>query len=121
MNEKRSNPRIEENLGIAVNVMSEQGPEPQKEATIFHITKDISRGGIQFVNEYELSPDSLLKVHIALKTPLTTITHFARVKWCRKSESEQPFAIGVQFTDTTAMDTQIWSNYVEQRLHAVPA
>jgi hypothetical protein len=119
MVERRQQPRVEDDLGIAINLMSEQGPVPHRTSTIFHLTKDISRSGLRFENDRELPVNALLKVHVALKIPLLTITHFARVRWSQKTPSQGGYDIGVHFSDSPPNDMQIWSNYVAQRLGAV--
>lgn len=119
MNERRQSARVEDDLGIAINVMAERGPIPSHQGTIFHLTKDISQGGLRFENDHELPVNALLKMHVALKIPLMTITHFARVRWVRRSEKAKSYSIGVQFTESPPNDMQIWSNYVNQRLQAV--
>jgi hypothetical protein len=121
MNERRQDNRVEDDLGIAINLMSETGPIPQRSSTIFHLTRDISRGGIRFENDHELPLNSLLKVHVAIKMPLLTITHFGRVRWVKKAASDNSYAVGVQFTESPPNDMQVWSNYVDQRVHTAAA
>ena len=118
MIERRQEPLVQDDLGIALNLMSEDGPIPHRTSTIFHLTKDISRGGLRFENDREIPVNTLLKVHVALKIPLLTITHFGRVRWTNRVPNQVGFDIGVQFTESPPHDMQIWSNYVAQRRDA---
>lgn len=121
MNDRRQHARVGDDLGIAINVIADKGPIPASKSTIFHLTRDISHGGLRFENDHEIPLNSLLKVHVALKIPLMTITHFGVVRWVRKSVGASSFAVGVEFTDSPPNDRQIWHNYVNQRLQTVAA
>jgi hypothetical protein len=121
MVDKRQDARVDDDLGIAINLMSETGPISQRTNAVFHLTKDISKSGIRFENDRPLPLDALLKVHVALKLPLMTITHFGRVRWINKMNDERSYAVGVQFTESPPDDMQIWRDYVDQRVQGVVA
>jgi hypothetical protein len=117
MIERRKCPRVEDDLGVAINLVPEEGPmETSRGNTIFHLTKDISRGGIRFQNDRPLALNALLKIHVALKLPLKTITHFGRVRWVKSMDRSQNYDIGVEFTESPPTDQQLWAHYVDQRL-----
>ena len=111
--DRRESSRIVDDIGIAVWELPEHGPIPHGHSTSFHLTSDISRSGLRFKHDTPIAPGKLLKIHLALKLPLITITHFGLVRWCEPADGG-PCDIGVEFADSPPADMQIWLNYVSQ-------
>ncbi len=111
--DRRESPRIADDIGIAIWELPEHGPIPHGHATIFHLTSDISRNGLRFKHDAPIDSGRLLKIHLALKLPLVTITHFGKVRWCSQPQGG-PCDVGVEFVDSPPADMQIWQNYIAQ-------
>ena len=113
--ERRACRRVAEDLGIAVSVLA--GPEtaPALAGPAFHLTSDISEGGLRFSADQALEPGTRLRVYVALRQPLTTLTQFAQVRWARAAAADTAAReVGIEFTDGPDRDRQIWSEYVRQ-------
>lgn len=120
MNERRKHPRVTDDLGIAVSVVDDTTSTSQRAGRILHLTTDISRRGLQLRHDRELPLDALLRIHVALKFPLKTITHLGRVRWARPTGVSQRCSIGVEFTDTPPVDMLHWAHYIDHKLLASP-
>ena len=114
--ERRKYRRVDDDLGIAVNVVSESGEMAPHREIAFHMTRDISRYGLRFQHDHALPLNTRLKIHVAVKLPTNTITHVGRVRWVREERGFQPYSIGVEFTDTPEADMAIWQHYVDHRV-----
>jgi hypothetical protein len=112
--ERRAHKRVPDDLGIAVSVMAEPGPIPHLASPAFHLTRDISEGGLRFRHHCALKPGTLLKVYVALKSPLMTLTHFARVRWTQSVAGGSAHDVGIEFADSPAVDVEAWCRYVRQ-------
>ena len=121
MLDKRKHPRVHDDLGIAVNMVEPINGSTQRAGRILHMTENISRGGLQFIHDREMPVDATVRIHIALKFPLRTITHLARVRWNRPSNHGSRCLVGVEFTETPPVDMLHWSHYIEHRLRDASA
>ena len=121
MLDKRKFPRVHDDLGIAVNPVDHVNGSSQRAGRILHLTENISRGGMQFKHDRDLPIDSLVRIHVALKFPLKTITHLARVRWVRPNGHGSRCAVGVEFTETPPVDMLHWSHYIEHRMRDAAA
>lgn len=113
--ERRACRRVAEDLGIAISVLA--GPEAASAMVgpAFHLTSDISEGGLRFSADQALEPGTRLRVYVALRQPLTTLTQFAQVRWARTATADPASReVGIEFTDGPDRDRQIWSAYVRQ-------
>jgi hypothetical protein len=118
MMDKRKHPRINDDLGISVSVVERPDGPVQRNGKILHLTENISRGGLRFRHDRELPIDSVVRIHVALKVPLKTITHLGRIRWVAPGSQGNNRSIGVEFTDTPPVDMLFWSNYIDYRMHA---
>jgi len=114
--ERRRHPRIPEENGIAVRVLSEDAHDGQTGNTYLRLTHDISSGGLRFSNADMIPENTLVQIHLALDMPRKIVTHLGKVRWARQANPEEPAAIGIEFTDTTAIDQQLWNQYLDSRL-----
>ena len=121
MMDKRRYPRVKDDLGISISVVEHPDGSIQRNGKIMHLTENISKGGLRFRHEREMPIGSLVRIHVALKIPLKTITHLGRICWVGQTAGRNGCAMGVQFTETPPVDLLHWTNYVDHRLHAVAA
>lgn len=121
MMDKRRFPRVKDELGISINVVERADGAVHRNGKILHLTENISRGGLRFHHDKEIPLDSLVRIHVALKIPLKTITHLARVRWVRPAKERSGCSVGVEFTDTPPVDMLFWKNYVDYRMQATAA
>jgi hypothetical protein len=113
-NERRQHPRIHEEDGIAVKLMNEGDPADPS-GTFLRLTQDVSRGGLRFSNAEEIPVNSLLRIYLVLDMPRKIVTHVGRVRWNARDGSDEPYHVGVEFTQTAAPDMQVWAHYLETR------
>ena len=118
MFDKRKHVRMKDDLGIAVSVAGSTGVPERRLGNIVVLTKDISKGGLQFQHDRELPVGSKLRIHVALKFPLRTITHMARVRWTGADATAQRRAIGVEFVETQNTDMWDWLEHLDHTLQA---
>ncbi|MFH0908332.1 MAG: PilZ domain-containing protein [bacterium] len=116
MLDKRKYPRVHDDLGIAVTLVDHANGSAHGAQRILHITENISRGGLQFKHQRDLPIDALVRIHVALKFPLKTITHLACVRWVRQNGHGTRCSVGVEFTETPPVDMLHWSHYIERKL-----
>jgi len=114
--EKRKFPRIPEENGIAVKIMSD-GDEAAAggQETFLCLTHDISRSGLRFNNKEALDVDTGLRIHLALNVPRKIVTHVGKVRWAKQLSTDEPYSVGVEFTDSSSLNTQIWAHYLDTR------
>jgi hypothetical protein len=118
MMDKRRHPRIADDLGISVSVVEQPDGSVQRNGKILHLTENISRGGLRFRHERDLPINSVVRIHVALKVPLKTITHLGRVRWAGTGSKSNNRSIGIEFTETPPVDMLFWSNYIDYRMQA---
>ena len=121
MLDKRKHPRVRDDLGIAVNLVDPVNGTTHRAGRILHMTENISRGGLQFNHDREMPVDATVRIHVALKFPLRTITHLGRVRWTRSNGLGSKCLVGVEFTETPPVDMLHWSHYIEHRLRDASA
>ena len=112
--DRRTYRRVAEDLGIAISVLAMPDAAPGLTGPAFHLTRDISEGGLRFCPDQALPPGTRLRVYVALRQPLTTLTQFAQVRWVRAAANAEPYEVGIEFTDGPDRDRQIWAQYVRQ-------
>ena len=116
MSEKRKHVRIREESGIAVKILMRNEEErSDKGGTFLRLTKDISRGGLRFSNATKLEVDTTLQIHLVLDLPRKIVTHIGTVRWTEQLEDNGAFSIGVEFTETSDLDNQIWQHYIDTK------
>lgn len=111
--ERRRYPRLRDEHTIALKYASEEGTK--RSHMFFHLTQDISRGGLRFRNRNFIPVNTDFTIHIALKDPLKTLTQTGVVRWVKRSSDSEPFSVGVEFTTPTGTSLQAWEDYVDQR------
>jgi len=114
MTEKRKSPRINEQDGIAVRILSEN--QDEESVTILRLTKDISRFGLRFETEHYIPVDTMLKIYVAIRNPRETVTHFAKVVWIKRLEDQKNYSVGVEMTDADEADMRTWEQYITNKL-----
>jgi hypothetical protein len=121
MMDKRRHPRIKDDLGISVSVVERSDNTVHRNGKILHLTENISRGGMRFRHDRDIPLDSLVRIHVALKIPLKTITHLGRVRWVSRSDDRNGCAVGIEFTETPPVDMLFWTNYIDYRMQVAAA
>jgi len=103
-------PRIKNNLGIAVSVVDGNGEGAPRRRTL-HMTEDISRNGLRFRHEDPLPIDSVIRILVVLNAPAQMVTKLGRVRWSQP-HAEKGHAIGVELTSVTSLDGFVWNSFV---------
>lgn len=112
-------PRIRNNLGIAVSVVHGSA-EPASRALTLHMTEDISRSGLRFRHDKPLPVDTVIRILVALDAPAQTITKLGRVRWSSPRE-DNGHLVGVELTSTSSVGGIAWNNYVMRRQREIAA
>ena len=109
MFEKRKHVRMKDDLGIAVS-----GDAVPSSGKNLFLTKNISEGGLQFQHAGEMPVGSKLRIRIAMKDPLKTITHVGCVRWTDTAAQDQRRSVGIEFVESPNGDMWHWLQYVDQ-------
>ncbi len=96
LQEQRNFPRVSRSCGVSFRHVSKdayEGQERPDPATM----KNISGGGICFLNPEEISTGSMLALEVALPEFPDTVISMGKVCWCKPAEGDDGFEIGVEF------------------------
>ena len=115
--DRRKFPRLVEEHTMALKFVPNEAEETRQEHMFFHLAKDVSRGGLRFHGSGNIVVNSRVRIHIALKDPLRTVTHTGTVRWVKRLSPTEPFSIGVEFMNQTDGDRQLWGQYLQERIH----
>ena len=115
MREKRKTPRVSEENGIAVRAVPE-GTDDSSSPTFLRLTKDISETGLRFSNADGIAEDTDIQIHLALDLPRKIVTRLGKVRWARQLAPDEPYSVGVEFTDSSPVDMGLWTHYIETRM-----
>ena len=115
--ERRKFPRLSEEHTMALKFVPSDTEDTRQEHMFFHLAKDVSKGGLRFQGSGNIAVNSRVRIHIALKDPLRTVTHTGTVRWVKRLSPAEPFSIGVEFVPQADTDRQIWTQYLEDRTH----
>lgn len=103
-------PRIKNNLGIAVSVVDGNSESDSRRRTL-HMTEDVSRNGLRFRHEHPLPVDSVIRILVVLDAPAQMVSKLGRVRWSQP-HGEKGHAIGVELTSVTSLDGIVWNSFV---------
>ena len=111
MEERRQFSRIHSQFIVNYRVTGERGEGTSS------VTRNISRGGICFLTESWIAPETVLQIEIRIPQRQPSIRFTAEVVWSgallleRPEQSPQRFQTGVRFVDITADDQQLLLQY----------
>jgi hypothetical protein len=112
--EQRKAPRTQSHIGIQVQaVRATTDPATEDGSAALRLAGDISRNGLRFTDGEALPAGSELLIRVPLDMPRKIITHKGVVRWARKLSPDQPFSLGVEFTETDALEQETWSAFVD--------
>jgi c-di-GMP-binding flagellar brake protein YcgR len=114
--ERRIHPRIRERNSVAVRVVSAPDTPSLVQKVFFCTTEDLSAGGMRFNVHTAVPVNSHLELRVAVKNPTGAYKHVGRVVWVKEMDGTQPYAVGVQFTDTPATTLAAWKEFVALKL-----
>lgn len=108
MEEKRKYFRLKEGDSISYTIIPNYKSERM-------ITIDLSVGGIRFITEHFVSPDSVIKLELTLERAKRVVNAIAQVRWIRSIYDDERYEIGVEFIDIEREDSQFLNQYLVER------
>ncbi|MFH0879219.1 MAG: PilZ domain-containing protein, partial [Lentisphaerota bacterium] len=87
--------------------------------TFFCSTDDLSVGGLRFCVHTHVPVGAKLELNVALTNPVASFKHVGRVVWVREVQQENPFAVGVQFTESAPEVLLKWKGLMERKITAL--
>ncbi len=101
--ERRKESRVKEEDKVIVEILADGQSSPERR--IFNaLTKDVSPGGVRVMTNLALSPDTNVRVEIALPTRRKLIKAAGIVRWSRSVYEEELFEMGIEFTQIRSED-----------------
>ena len=114
--ERRIHPRIRDNGSVVVTILSAPEAPSLVKKVFFCTTEDLSLSGMRFHAPADVPVNTRLEMRVAVKNPTGAYKHVGRVVWVKVLEGAQPYAVGVQFTDSTATTLSAWKDLVTMKL-----
>jgi len=99
MKERRRTPRLKEDNGVTINVVSGKKNLPEEE--IPYNSKDISVYGAKIQGNILFPVGTIIKMDITLQTLHQKITTVGKVKWNKFIIENESYEAGVEFFDTS--------------------
>ena len=98
--EKRKYKRIDKKIEVSYKVVSMPSEiekiKKQAEKNLSE-TVNISVGGIQLINNDQLTSDQIVRIEMVLDKGAVPIVTFAEVRWCAKDDSLGRYRTGIEF------------------------
>jgi hypothetical protein len=114
MDEKRVEPRLEEENEVTISVISSKKNLP-KERIIYNYIKDISVSGAKIHANILLPVDTLLMIEMTLKTLQQKIIAIVKVKWVKVIIDNESYEVGVEFVNTPIYAIKKLEDYISQK------
>jgi c-di-GMP-binding flagellar brake protein YcgR len=98
--EKRKYKRVDKKIEVSYKVVSMPSEiekiKKQSEKNLSE-TVNISVGGIQLINDVQLSADQIVRIELVLAKGATPIVTFAEVRWCANDQTLGRYRTGIEF------------------------
>jgi hypothetical protein len=108
MQEKRKYFRLKEEDEISFSVLPNYKSERM-------LTQNISTGGVRFISDNFISPQSVLKIEMAFNQAKKVINIIAVVKWIKSIYDDERYEVGAVFIDIDNEDLQFLNRYLNER------
>jgi hypothetical protein len=115
MIERRRHPRYPDRLGITVRDAGDDPASSEARGAIFHLTQDISQGGLRFQSLRPFEQSARLRIGIALAQPMSTVTLNGTVRWVHQDKAERLYSVGIELDGAEQGDLAAWQRYVESK------
>ena len=109
--ERRRFPRVETEGGLPIKIAYASEEENARKVG-FRRAKDVSRGGLRFDSNQEVSPNQPVSIQISLHDQARAIKQEAVVSWTKKTPNASSYEIGVEFVEASPRDAQLWERYL---------
>lgn len=110
LQEKRRFPRF----GLRMPLSFQIKGRPQSNNVV---SKDISLGGISFINEDFIAPKTSLILQINLASRI--LTSYGRIAWASPLPRSNRYKVGVEFLEFAPKAKDILQDYIEMRAQVV--
>jgi len=77
------------------------------------LTLDLSVGGLRFISQRFISPESILKVELAFKGVKKSINAIVKAKWTKAIFSDERYEIGAEFVNIRPEDLRFLKRYLK--------
>ena len=114
MQERRVDPRLEEENEVSITVISKIKDLPQ-EKMMFNYIKNISASGAKIQTNILLPIDTLLNINFTLKTLEQKVSALAKVKWIKNIIEGKYYEAGVEFVDSPGEMINKLEDYISRK------
>lgn len=104
MQEKRKYARVREDDKISYT-------EIPFSKTSRMLSLDFSQGGVRFISDHFIKPQSILKIELVLERAKKVIKALAAVKWVKPLYDDEQYEVGVEFLDIDSGELQFLKQY----------
>ena len=111
MQERRVDPRLDEENEVSITVISKIKDLPQ-EKMMYNFIKNISASGAKIQTNILLPIDTLLNINFTLKTLEQKVSAIAKVKWIKNIIENDRYEAGVEFVNAPIYPIQVLEDYI---------
>ena len=115
MEERRRQPRIEEENEVTITVVS-GGHNLSEETVINSCTKDISTSGVKIQTNILLPIDTLIELDFTSKAVRQKIQALGKVKWIKVIIEDESYEAGVEFFSNATDALKRLGHYIAWKL-----
>ncbi|MFH1457858.1 MAG: PilZ domain-containing protein [Candidatus Omnitrophota bacterium] len=108
MQERRKFLRLKENDKICFSEI----PYSKSERIL---SLDVSIGGVRFLSNHFIKPQSTLKIEMAFERAKKAINVLAVVKWIKSVYEDERYEVGAEFVDIDKEDARFLNDYVRSK------
>jgi c-di-GMP-binding flagellar brake protein YcgR len=114
--EKRKYKRVDKKILVSYKVVSMPAEiekiKKQAEKNISE-TVNISIGGIQLINDIQLTAEQIIRIELVLTPGSMPIITFAEVRWCAKDSALGRYRTGIEFLVLKEEDQKLIEEIIE--------
>lgn len=111
--EKRRAKRIKEETKVIMTILSKDVLPPGKKIS-YHLSKDISSGGVKILTDTFLPTKTMMKIEVTLEKPLRLIRLYGKVRWVKTLYADELFEVGIKFENTDPENVKILERHIEE-------
>ena len=115
MIEKRRTRRIKDEKLVKIMPISEDEDQANPdEETFYHLTKDISMGGIKIQSSNFFQINTLLNMELFLEDLARFIRIIGEVRWIKNNYANELFEMGIEFVALSPYSFKVLNEHIEK-------